>query len=295
MIVIKSIESIISLNIGLSYLEHKIANYIIVETTNKIQQENEYVTIETNCQELAKIIGYNMDSYIGGKSYKDIKNSLKKLLSYNIFSLLDIDNSNIIKIRLNKIYIPDLSNEKSYITFDYSYLLMMQSKYTVRLYELAKIYEKKEHNNFEINIQDLKNFLFCPNSYENFATFRLRVLDKSIEKINEYTDINLSYQTEHVRKKVNKIIFKINKFKFDYEQTSLLYEYLKKKLEKTKIILFDFYRLSNIIHIDKNSYIKMFIEKIIINEINEKTDLYIKYEPVFLFNRLVGYIIYSMK
>ncbi len=86
-------------------------------------------------------------------------------------------------------------------------ILMMKSKYSIRIYELLKCNEYK--HKLEIKIDDLRALLKLENSYNRFYDFRKKVLLYSQREINRFTDINFEFTEVKQGKKIYKIIFNI--------------------------------------------------------------------------------------
>lgn len=92
-----------------------------------------------------------------------------------------------------------------YTQYQLKNILPMRSKYSIRLYELLKSYQRNnEQWYFEIN--DLKYLLMCQN-YEQFGIFRLKILEPAINEINTYSDLCISYQEKKEGRKVKWITF----------------------------------------------------------------------------------------
>jgi plasmid replication initiation protein len=71
--------------------------------------------------------------------------------------------------------------------------LKLKSYNQVRLYELLLSYSYKQL--WEVSIKELREFLeMKDDSYPKFSHFKKWVLDKSIQKINEVTNLNISYE-----------------------------------------------------------------------------------------------------
>ena len=85
----------------------------------------------------------------------------------------------------------------------------MKSAFSVRIYEIMRSYVYQKDVTFEIN--KLKSLLAVENvkSYNNFKDFRRFVLEKAQYEINEYTDINISFEPVTKGRKVVEIIFHI--------------------------------------------------------------------------------------
>lgn len=94
-----------------------------------------------------------------------------------------------------------------YTQYGLKYVLPMRGQYSPRLYELLKSYQKNNREWF-FDTDDLKRVLDCQ-SYKNFNDFRKRVLDPAVEEINNFTDLNVAYDTEKSGRggKVSRVIF----------------------------------------------------------------------------------------
>ncbi|HCC36643.1 MAG TPA: hypothetical protein DEQ14_02965 [Treponema sp.] len=92
-----------------------------------------------------------------------------------------------------------------YTQYTFRYVLPMKSQYAVRLYELLKSYQK---NNREwwFKVDDLKRLLDCQN-YKGFKDFRVNALEPAVKEINEFSDINIYYETEKDGKRIDVITF----------------------------------------------------------------------------------------
>lgn len=94
-----------------------------------------------------------------------------------------------------------------YTQYGLKYVLPMRGQYSPRLYELLKSYQKNNREWF-FDIDEIKRLLDCQ-SYKNFNDFKKRVLDPAVEEINQYTDLNVAYDTERTGRggKVSRVIF----------------------------------------------------------------------------------------
>jgi plasmid replication initiation protein len=106
-------------------------------------------------------------------------------------------NSNI------KQYLIDLS--RNFTKYELYNILALKSKYSIRLYELFKSYAFQRVK--EIELEELKELLGAVN-YE-YRDFKRRIMDKTCEEINYYTDINVSYEAITKGRKVVAIVFYI--------------------------------------------------------------------------------------
>ena len=122
-----------------------------------------------------------------------------------------IEKQGKVRLMLNsnmKQYLIDLSH--SFTQYELYNILALKSKYSIRLYELFKSYSYQHTKDFEI--EELKEILGADN-YKVYKDFKRRVLDKAIEEINIYSDLNVEYITkaEGSNHKINKIIFIITR------------------------------------------------------------------------------------
>ena len=84
----------------------------------------------------------------------------------------------------------------------------MKSQYSIRLYELLKSVAGKELWYFEID--DLKNIFLCEKKYDRVNDFKKRIIEPSIEEINNKTDLNVTYEYFNEGKKIVGIEFHIS-------------------------------------------------------------------------------------
>jgi len=112
-------------------------------------------------------------------------------------------------IKINEYFKPYLLQLKEYfsrIPIKYTYVL--NSRYSIRLYELLKQYE---NTGYRIDyIEELREMLGVEkDEYKVFADFDKRVLKPAVEEINEKTDLKVSYYKKKTGKKITHIEFRI--------------------------------------------------------------------------------------
>lgn len=216
-LVVKSNDLIQKSRFDLSILEQKIVLNLIqlIKPTDTAFQ-----TYEFSVQDFCKLC--NID-YKNGGNYIMIKDTIRKLSDKSFWikqgktqSLCRWINkariqedSGIIEIRLDDDLLPYLIELKNnYTMYSLINVLGMQSKYSPRIYELAKSNEYKK--NFIINLQELKEMISAEH-YINYTDFKRYVLDTAIKEINAVTDINLTYEPIKEGRKVTKIEFTTEK------------------------------------------------------------------------------------
>lgn len=144
-----------------------------------------------------------------GQNYIDLKAALKDLADKSMWMETPDGKKEILLRWLNRITLnkhsgvvevefhPDmfpylLDLQERYTQYRLECVLAMRSKYSVRLYELLKSYEKME-TIIDFSIDDLKRRIDC-DKYPRFPDFRRYALDKAVDDINRYSDIQVRYR-----------------------------------------------------------------------------------------------------
>lgn len=98
--------------------------------------------------------------------------------------------------------------EKHLTSYELQQVASLNSSYAVRLYEIL-IAWRTTGKTPQITLEDLRTKLGVINGeYERMSNFKSRVLDYSIEQINEHTDIKASYEQHKQGRKVTGFTFK---------------------------------------------------------------------------------------
>lgn len=92
-----------------------------------------------------------------------------------------------------------------YTQYGLKYVLPMRGQYSPRLYELLKSYQKNNREWF-FELNELKRVLDCQ-TYDRWPDFRRYVLEPAVEEVNQYTDLNVAYDTEKEGRKVVRVTF----------------------------------------------------------------------------------------
>lgn len=205
----------------LSAQEQKALNFII----SKIKPDDDlFSTKEFNITEYCQACGID---YEGGANYKYIKSTLKGIADKSVYiptedggellirwlNMVYINkNSGIVRYSFFEGIIPYLSQLKSnYTQFRLINTLAMKSQYSIRIYEILKSYESLEE--YKVDLEELKILLYAVN-YKRYPDFRRNVLDIAVDEINRYSDIIVNYIPITKGRKVERILFKINKKDF---------------------------------------------------------------------------------
>ena len=129
---------------------------------------------------------------------------------YNFFAKVEpIETESALKVQFHpdlKPFLLDL--QKEFTKYSLNFLLNLQSIYAVRLYQLLKQYQTIGKRKF--NVDELREILQVPKSYDNFADFKRKVLNIAQKEINKKTDIKISWEvTKKVRRKIVEIEFSV--------------------------------------------------------------------------------------
>jgi len=98
--------------------------------------------------------------------------------------------------------------EKCFAQYRIENITQLQSRYSVRLYELLKQYEVAGNRKFYLH--ELREVLgLLDHEYKLFGDFKRRILDQAKKELPKKTDIQFSYKTAKKGHAVNRIYFKI--------------------------------------------------------------------------------------
>ena len=214
--VVKANEIVQKARYDLNITELKAFAYILSKIKPNDHEDQEYTfSVKDYCQ----VCGID---YKNGGNYQYIKNTLKNLRDKS-FWLIDENGKETTVGWLGKVKVDKGSGKitvkldediQKYVIglFDnytqYSLLstLPMKSSYSFRIYEILKSYAFTKMHTFDVD--DLKSKLGCTN-YTNFKDFRKKVIEVAVKEINQYTDIEVSWQPITKGKKVIKLKFDI--------------------------------------------------------------------------------------
>ena len=236
-LVVKNNDLIQKSRFSLSTQEQKIILYLI----SKIEKDDEdFKLYRFKIKEFCDICGIDK---IGGKEYKSLKDSLKKIADKSLWITLPngvdtllrwiekpyIDYTNgVIEIRLDRDMKPYLLQLKeNFTSYEIFYTLVLRSKYSIRLYELVKSIHYNELTPYEtiFSIDELKRLLGAEN-YNTFQHFKDRVFERAITEINIYSDKIIDFQYIKSGKRVSGVKIKvISKTPTDRMKTDLKIEY----------------------------------------------------------------------
>ena len=137
---------------------------------------------------------------------KDGKISVINL--YSKFEWLDDNNCKQVEVTCNYDIVPYLFELKdNYTSYKIVNIVNLNSVSKIRLYEICKQYQKL--GNIRLEIKDLQEMLCC--RITEFRDFNQKILKPAIKDINQYTDMQISYEKNLSCRKVVALTFTIKK------------------------------------------------------------------------------------
>ena len=220
-IVVKANKLIQEYKYTLTKTELRIVNTIIANIGSQ-KYDRELNMIEFDICEFCKLLGLQE---AGGANYQLLRQTLRNLSNkssdYINFGKYETivrwierpifeKGSGKVKLKLDDYLTPFLLVSSGAIRAKLRFYFDMDSKYSMRLYELMKSWDGIGKVTYDID-----EFRTCidamQTSYQNFGIFRTKVLDPSVSEINQVTDLLIAYSPIKTGKKVTQISFTIRK------------------------------------------------------------------------------------
>ena len=201
----------------LSLSEQKILIYIISKI---MADDKDFKHISFRISDYIQVAGIKQR---GGSVYDYIKESIKSIAdkswwikNYNesegLFRWIDTaevsKNSGVVEVVLSESLRPYLLDIKGNFTkYNLVNILVLHSKYSVRLYEIFKSYLWL--NKYEVDLDEFRKILNIK-GYEDYTELKRKVILPSIKEINKYTDLDIKFEAIKKGKRTNKLIFYIS-------------------------------------------------------------------------------------
>jgi len=216
-LIVKSIELIQKTHYHLSVVELQAYSFILkkIDTSQPAFSE-----ITFTYPEILEALG----SADGGWQRERVKETLKALrdksfwfwdkvndveTTIGLVENVQIDRADgFFHVKMDDLLVPYLLQVQRKVEYPYWYSLDM-GEYCVPLYELLASY--LEQGKFTISLEKLRTTLnVSPKIYKLYTEFRRNVLEKSVDKINSVTDIQVIAETCKKNKKVTHIKFTVS-------------------------------------------------------------------------------------
>lgn len=100
--------------------------------------------------------------------------------------------------------------EGGFTRYNLEYIAPMTSVYGVRFYELFKCWLMGDKSKVKsISLDELKSLLDIKGQYPSIKDFKLKVLDKGVDDVNQHTDLTVSYENTRTGRKITGLDFTI--------------------------------------------------------------------------------------
>lgn len=193
---------------------------IVHHIISKIKIDDDDLKIyKFDLKEFARICGIECN----GKNYANFMDSLKalrdksfwmqegnRMMLVSWFERLEINMyDTTVSLRLDDRLKPYLLHLQNHFTqYNYGTLLSLTCKHAIRLYEMFVSYD--DVGVMEVEIDELKELLGCQ-EYATYYDFRRYVIEKSLQQINEYTELNVTYYPIKKGRSMHALTFLISK------------------------------------------------------------------------------------
>jgi plasmid replication initiation protein len=114
-----------------------------------------------------------------------------------------------------------LQLHRDFTKLDMEIFKKLKTASSIRLYQIFKSHIGKNQYKIEFGLEELKEILGVSEKYEQYAGFKMRVLDEAQKRLSDTTDISFTYEEQKVGKKVAKLIFHINSNKLKSKELPL--------------------------------------------------------------------------
>lgn len=95
-----------------------------------------------------------------------------------------------------------------YTRYPIEYILPMDSKYGIRMYEFLRSVKSLRHKQ-TYSLDELRDRCGCSGKFSTFKDLRVNVIEPALEEINKFTDLEVKYKANKTGKKVSEIEFLI--------------------------------------------------------------------------------------
>ena len=136
---------------------------------------------------------------------KDEKGN-KTLLRW-VWKVEYVGDAGLVKLNFSPDVITYLSEiTKNFTKYKLSEISGFSSQYSIRIYELMSQWQT--FGEVEYSVDELRGMLDLGDKYKFFSEFRRNVIDKSVNEINKFSSMKLSYGVRKVGRTVQSIQFK---------------------------------------------------------------------------------------
>jgi len=178
------------------------------------KEDNEFKFYKLGVSTIEKRINRKLNRDSFKKSVKELESATLDILGESIkwFEIFNLESSlGILEIKLNEQLKPYLLNlENKFVLAQLDSILNLNGYYSKRFYLLLAQYKKMQKCKYDLI--KLHKILSTPNSLQKlYSNFKSRVLDFSMNEINQNTELNVEYKENKIGKSVNSLDFRIPK------------------------------------------------------------------------------------
>lgn len=200
----------------LSIIEQKIILYAVSRLD---REKDKFNMISFNVREFLEAIGVSTERHT---EIKEVVRELRKkeviidtegfeLITGWLSSIEYKKKKGIVELEFSEKLIPYLLQLKgSFTRYLLKNVIYLKNRYSIRIYEMLKQYEHMSHDYRIFDIDKLRSILMMDASqYTRMYDFERYVLKPSVEEINQYTDIKVSYEKIKQGKQIKSIRFDV--------------------------------------------------------------------------------------
>ena len=223
-LIVKS-NDLIQARYELNLNEQKIILYAVSKLDRDIENFN---ILNLDIRDFFKLLGTTKERYT---EIREVVRDLRKkeviintdegeIITGWLSSIYYKKNKGIIELEFSKNLVPYLLQLKEKFTrYELKNILYLNNKHSIRIYELLKQYENIGNRTFTVD--EIKEILMLKGQYERFSNFESRVLKPTMEEINDYTDLKVSYEKVKKGRAIYSIRYKIELKEIDDYKTYL--------------------------------------------------------------------------
>jgi len=211
---------------------------------------------------------------IGSRMFEiETPKSLKQLWLFSSVEYLLGTGSFLVKVNEDAMpYFFELKN--NFTVLHLKSVLSCSSKFAKRLYAIACQWRSVGYHTFEIS--ELKQMLGLidktgKEQYERISEFKSKVLEIAAKQINEFTDINISFELIKRGRSFQKVKLLIDKMPSTQQELPLYIDYTKSVEENVKEAMFKTFKNSIMTYGISEEYADILSKKISRNEFEKET------------------------
>ena len=111
------------------------------------------------------------------------------------------------------------SLKSRYTKYHLKEILKLKKAYSIRIFEWLQSFLYIGF--IEISIEDFRKLLDLKDKYKDYRDLRTKIIEPSLNEINEFTYINAKYEPIKIGKKVERIKFTVNEAMGGYQLSFL--------------------------------------------------------------------------